>query len=179
MYKLRAYLAFVVVAVVAASLFGAIHDQISYSVSSEYFTRFKFIQFQLLDPTIPERVRVAIIGILASWWMGIPLGLLSGGMAFLHQTPQQMWRSLLWSALIIVGFTLTFALGGLAYGFLQTQNFKLSEYSTWFIPADLENVRSFLCAGYMHNSAYLGGILAIPVAWIFHLIIWWRNRNVV
>lgn len=179
MSKPRVYVAFLIVAIVAAGMFGVIHDQISYSVSSEYFTRFKFIQFQMLDPNVPERLRVAIIGFLASWWMGIPLGLLSGGVAFIHRTPQRMWRTLLWSTLVMVGFTLTFALCGLVYGFIQTKSIELSEYSMWYIPDGVENLRSYLCTGYMHNSAYLGGALAIPVAWIFHLVIWWRDRRAV
>jgi hypothetical protein len=40
-----------------AGLFGIIHDEISYSVSNEYFTKFKFIQFRLLDTNLPDRFR--------------------------------------------------------------------------------------------------------------------------
>ena len=59
MKKLLAFLTFIVLAMVTAGLFGALHDQVSYSVSREYFTRFKFSQFQLLNPAVPERVRAA------------------------------------------------------------------------------------------------------------------------
>jgi hypothetical protein len=57
---------FLPAAVLVAGLFGVIHDQISYSVSNEYFTRFKFVQFRLLDPNVPARIRAAEVGFLAS-----------------------------------------------------------------------------------------------------------------
>lgn len=177
MRKFTTYLAFVIAAILAAGAFGAIHDQISYSVSHEYFTRFKFLQFRLLDPAVPERVRVAQVGFLASWWMGIPLGLASGLLAFIHRDPMRMRKALAWSIPLIVGFTLAVALGGLAYGFRQTESIELSRYVGWFIPDGVEHLRRFLCAGYMHNAAYIGGALSIPVAWLFHVTFWLRGRR--
>ncbi|MBK9392375.1 MAG: signal peptide-containing protein [Uliginosibacterium sp.] len=178
MHKFLAFCIFLVLAVLAAGAFGALHDQISYSVSPEYFTRFKFFQFQLLDPAVPERLRAAQVGFLASWWMGIPLGLLSGVAAFIHRSPAKMQRALAWSLLVIVGFTLAFAIAGLTYGFIQTETIEPSRYTNWFIPSGVNDLRHFLCVGYMHNAAYLGGALAIPIAWGFHLAFWYRNRHV-
>jgi hypothetical protein len=161
-------LAYILLAIFAAGLFGAVHDQISYSVSSEYYTRFKFQQFGLLNPGIPERIRAAEVGFLASWWMGVPLGALAGAAGFFHRTVAEMRRALLLSLPVVFSFVLLFALGGLAYGVFQTTDFDLGTYRGWYIPARLQHPRAFLCVAYMHNSAYLGGILAIPVAWIFH-----------
>ena len=169
MLKLAAFVTFIVLAVLTAGAFGALHDQISYTVSSEYFTKFKFLQFHLLNPDVPERVRAAIVGFRASWWMGIPLGLLAGVAGFIHPNATQMLRALLLSLAVISGFTLIFALAGLTYGYFQTGSLSLGNYRGWFIPPNLVHPRNFICAGYMHNSAYLGGLLAIPVAWIFHI----------
>lgn len=174
MLKFAVFAAFLVLAVVTAGTFGAIHDQISYTVSPEYFTKFKFFQFHLLDPEVPERLRVALVGVIASWWMGIPLGLLAGAAGFLQPTAAGMLRALLLSLAVIVGFTLLFALGGLVYGYTRTTHLNLHDYAGWFIPPRLVHPRNFICAGYMHNSAYLGGLLAVPVAWAFH--IYYRRR---
>ena len=170
MRKVTTFVAFLVLAVVAAGAFGVLHDQISYTVSNEYFTKFKFLQFRLLDTGVPERIRVAEVGFLASWWMGVPLGVLTGVFGFIHSSPAQMRKALLWSLLVIIPFTLVFALGGLLYGFSQTAELDLANYSGWFIPPNLQHPRSFICVGYMHNSAYLGGLAAIPVAWLFHFL---------
>jgi hypothetical protein len=178
MKKLAVYLSFIVIAMLAAGIFGAVHDQISYSVAPEYFTRFKFLQFRLLDPAIPERVRVAQIGFMASWWMGLPLGLLIGLGGFLQRTAGRMLNVLALSILLSFGFTLVFALCGLAYGYVRTRHIDLGDYRGWFLPPGVA-VRSFLCAGYMHNAAYIGGALAIPVAWAFLVVAYFRGRDAV
>jgi hypothetical protein len=177
MAKFSTFVLFLFLAIVAAGLFGAVHDQISCTVSPEYFNRFKFPMFHLLDTHTPERIRAAEVGVLASWWMGIPLGLLSGVAGFIHKDPVQMNSALLKSIPVIVGFTLAFALAGLVYGYLQTQTVDIAAYDGWYIPPGLTNIRRFLCAGYMHNSAYLGGVVAIPVAWAYHFSIKWRAKN--
>jgi hypothetical protein len=53
----------------------------------------------------------------------------------------------------------------------------VADYDNWFIPEDVTNLRRFLCAGYMHNSSYLGGVVAILVAWTFHLIVRLRTKS--
>lgn len=177
MSKFSVFVMFLVLAMLAAGLFGAVHDQISYTVSPEYFTRFKFPMFRLLDAGVPERIRAAEVGFLASWWMGIPLGLLTGAAGFMHPGPERMRAALLWSLPLITGFTLAFALAGLLYGYVRTQAIDLSEYRGWYIPRGLQDLRSYLCAGYMHNSAYLGGAMSIPVAWAYHLAFRRRARR--
>lgn len=168
MGKFHIFLAYILLAIFAAGLFGVIHDQISYTVSSEYYTKFKFHQFNLPDAAVPERIRAAQVGFLASWWMGVPLGVFAGIAGFIHRTEAQMRRALLLSLPLVVCFVLVFALGGLAYGVFQTSHFDRGTYRGLYIPAGLEHPRAFLCVAYMHNSAYIGGILAIPLAWILH-----------
>ena len=177
MRKLLVYLLILVAAMLLAGAFGAVHDQISYSVAPEYFTKFKFRQFALVDSPLPDRVRASIIGFLASWWMGIPIGLLVGAAGFIHQGHRLMFRISLWSLLVTVGFTLLFGLCGLVYGYLQTRHIDTAEYGGWFIPEDVTDLRRFLCAGYMHNASYLGGVLAIPLAWAFHIFVRMRMKT--
>jgi hypothetical protein len=166
--KLLIFIVFIAASVLAAGLFGAVHDQISYTVSPEYFTRFKFIQFHLVNTDLPERFRAAIVGFKASWWMGIPLGVLCGVAGFMQRTPMQMLRALTFSLAIAVALVLLVALAGLTYGWFQTRSVDLRAYVGWYVPVGLKDVRAFLCAGYMHNAAYLGGVFAIPVVWVFH-----------
>lgn len=48
------------VACVLSGLYGAVHNQISYSVSPEYFTKFKFVQFRING--LPHRLGAAVVG---------------------------------------------------------------------------------------------------------------------
>lgn len=165
MKKLLVYLVIVFTAVIAAGLFGMVHNQISYTVSPEYFTKFKFIQFGLENPALPERIRASEVGFFASWWMGVPLGMLVGLAGFIQRDAISMLRASLWSIAVLLGFTLLFGLGGLLYGWLQTKNINPADYGNWYVPDNLTELRRFLCAGYMHNSSYLGGTIGILPAW--------------
>ncbi len=178
MKKLLVYVLLIVLAVCVASLYGILHNQISYAVSPEYFTKFKFKQFGLVDTQLPERVRASMVGFYASWWMGIPIGLLVGVAGFIHRGYRRMLKVSLWSVGVAIVFTLLFGLCGLLYGYIQTRSINLAEYSEWYIPRDVVNFRRFLCAGYMHNAAYLGGVLSILVAWVFHLVVRIRANEV-
>lgn len=175
--KIGVYVLVVVLAVGVAGLYGIAHNQISYTVAPEYFTKFKFRQFGFVDMPLPDRVRASMVGFLASWWMGIPIGLLVGAAGFIHHGARRMLRVSLCSLLVAVAFTLLFGLGGLLYGWFQTAHIDVAEYRGWFIPDDVTNLRRFLCAGYMHNSSYLGGVLAIFVAWAFHIAVRVRTKD--
>jgi hypothetical protein len=176
MKKLGAYLLFIIVVAVAAGVYGALHDQVSYTISPEYFTKFKFRQFGLLDPAVPARWRAAEIGFLASWWMGMLLAVLGGAAAFFHRTPRIMWRALMQSLVVTAVFVAALGAAGLLYGVFATRVIDLNEYRYWFVPPDVVGLRAFLCAGYLHNATYLGGALAVPVAWLFHFF--YRRRVV-
>ena len=161
----------VLFAVFLSGLYGIVHDQISYTVSSEYFTKFKFQQFGIADMNLPDRVRASIVGFLASWWMGIPIGLVVGGSGLIHPRYQRMLKVSLMAFGLVIAITLLFGLCGLLYGYYETRTVNLANYQGWFIPKDVVNLRRFLCVGYMHNASYLGGTLSIFIACIFQVVV--------
>ena len=122
-----------------------------------------------MDSAIPERIRASMIGFLASWWMGFPIGILAGIIGFIQRGYRNMLRVSLEAMITAVAFTLLFGLCGLLYGVIQTASIDKAEYFGWFIPDNVTDLRRFLCAGYMHNSAYLGGVISIPVAWSWQI----------
>ena len=62
------------VGALVAAIYGIVHDQITYSISPEYFTRLKCIQFHYANFGLPHRVFVAEVGVLATWWVGLIAG---------------------------------------------------------------------------------------------------------
>jgi hypothetical protein len=56
-----------------SGLYGILLDQLSYSISSEYFTKFRFYQFQIAS-YFHYRIGVAIVGFLSTWWVGLLIG---------------------------------------------------------------------------------------------------------
>src|SRR5437773_893001 len=57
-----------------AGAYGAVHDQVSYTISPEYFTKVKFHQFAYADFGWPPRVFAAEVGFLASSLVGLIAG---------------------------------------------------------------------------------------------------------
>lgn len=169
MRRVAIFLLLVLIAVLLAGAYGVIHNQISYSVSPEYFTKFKFRQFGFVDLPLPDRTKASLVGILASWWMGIPIGLLAGASGFIYSEPRVMFRQTLKAFSVLIVFVLLIGVFGLLYGFMRTKQMNLADYQHWFIPDDIVNLRRFVCAGYMHNSSYLGGLLGIGAAWVYQL----------
>jgi hypothetical protein len=55
---------------VVAGSNGAVHDQVSYAISPEYFTKLKFKQFSWADFGWPPRLFAGEVGFLATWWVG-------------------------------------------------------------------------------------------------------------
>jgi hypothetical protein len=63
-------LVLLIVGCLLAGGFGAVHDQVSYSISPDYFDHLKFRQFAI-SPEYHNRLGAALVGWFASWWMGI------------------------------------------------------------------------------------------------------------
>jgi hypothetical protein len=106
--------------------------------------------------------------------MGIPIGGMTGlAGVLLHRDPASAFRSSLRGLLVVLATTTSVAFIGLGYGCLQTTEIHRADYAGWFIPDTVSDLRRYLCAGYMHNAAYLGGALGILVAGWSQ----WRQRG--
>ena len=160
--KILTFLLLVVLAIGVSGLYGAVHDQISCSVSSEYFTKFKYHQFGVADKDAPLRLNAASIGVRATWWMGIPIGLVVGAVGLIHPTARLMFGRTCWAFAAVAAVALAFGIWGLGKGWFMASHDPV-DYTGWFIPSDLENPRNFLAVGHMHNHSYLGGTVGIFV----------------
>jgi hypothetical protein len=140
-----------------AGVYGALHNQISYTVSPDYFHAFKFQQFQIA-PRYHDRLGASIVGFLASWWMGVLVGapILFVGL----KLPDA--RSYVRHCLIAFGVVAITALvvgfGALAWGMFAITETNLPDFG---YPLRVADRVAFARAGVMHNFSYLGGFLGI------------------
>src|SRR5258707_8996181 len=100
MRKFGQYLLFVAVAIVIASLYGVAAHQATYSVSPEYYTKFKLIQLNLADTLAAQhmtqpRSAVVIAGVKTSWIIGCCIGAILGIIALVFRTADTMFQSAL------------------------------------------------------------------------------------
>lgn len=155
-----------------AGAYGALHDQLSYTVSPEYFTLFKFPMFGLAGSALPPRLLASWVGFLATWWMGVLVGALVGAAGWLHAQPRRMARVSLEALLVALAVAFSAGLLGLLYGFLRTTHIRAEDYAGWYVPNHVHHLRRFLCVGYMHDASYLGAAPAVLAAWGYQ----WRRR---
>lgn len=159
---------FVVNSVLIAGLYGVLHNQVTYSISNEYFTHFKFLVFGLPDYYIqPHRLGAAIVGWTSSWWFGLVAGLILGSL--------WVWENILalrdryFAIGIVVITAIVFgALGGIfSYFYYQPQRyyevFQFTGYTKEVRDSlnSISNPYAFLRAGVIHNSSYIGGTIGL------------------
>lgn len=153
-----------------AGTYGALHDQISYTASPDYFHAFKFIQFRI-SPHLQDRLGAAIVGWTATWWMGpiigVPLlvvGLIIPG-----------WRAYLRCVLTAYGVAALTALligvGALAAAYATLTPDNLPAFA---FPEGVNDRVAFARVGIMHNFSYFGGGVGMLTGLAY--LIWARWR---
>ncbi|MDB9425217.1 hypothetical protein PN437_09965 [Microcystis aeruginosa CS-564/01] len=143
-----------------AGFYGVLHNQISFTVSEEYFTKFKFIQFNI-PPAIPERFGASIVGFLASWWMGILIGIIIIPFGLIIPRWKDYFISVIRAFGLVAITTFVIGLSALICSLLIYDDDYTKELKVY--GNSIININAFMMAGTMHNYSYLGGIVGIVV----------------
>jgi len=162
-----------VIGTLLAGFYGAAHDQITYSISPEYFTRVKFLQFHYADFGSPPRIFAAEIGFLASCWVGFFAAWFLARVTVPAFSKSTVRQHMLKGFGIIFGLTLAGGIVGFVWGALRIR----SDLSAWQIVCEklsVADVPHFVEVAFIHNGSYAGAILGflIALAWIA-----WRTRR--
>jgi hypothetical protein len=162
----------ILISIVLASIYGVLHDQITYSISPEYYTKFKYQQFGFDHSWFGgHRQTVAIIGCWATWWTGIYIGLGLGVAGLVHPNSTNMFAAFKKALYLVMGITVLFGVFGFFYGWLHLTKTGVN----WWMPEDLVDVRSFIIVGSIHNFSYIGGAVGLMAGIIY--IIWRRKKE--
>lgn len=179
-YKFLVFIFIIIIAIVLGAVYGSIHDQLTYTISEEYYTKFKFIQFNLenwglgsnigTDQNLEiqlERPRLGagLIGLLATWWVGLIIGVILAFVGLIHKTAKEMFRVTLKSFLLTITIAFLTGLVGLLYGKL----FLTATRPNWFFSKNLNNIDNFIMVGSMHNFSYLGGLIGLVIAILYSI----------
>lgn len=131
MNKFIALVFILIIGPILGGVYGIIHDQITYSISEEYYSKFKFIQFGLENwglgnnigtAVTPEiqlsnpRFGAGIIRVLATWWVGMIIGIVLGFVGLIHKNGKEMFQSTIKAFLLTTGIALLIGSIGLGYG---------------------------------------------------------------
>ena len=154
-----------------AGVYGILHDQLTYTISHEYYTKFKFYQFRIAqygDEAIlnQPRLYVARVGFLATWWTGVPIGLVLGLVGLVHKDHKSMFKVTIKALMIALIVTFITGLIGLTYGFTVLAESGVN----WWLPDNLVQTKNFIAVGSMHNFSYLGGAVGMLVGIVYSVM---------
>ncbi|MBC8054728.1 MAG: hypothetical protein H7Y13_16850 [Sphingobacteriaceae bacterium] len=161
-----------------AGVFGIIHDQLTYSISEEYYTKFKFYQFALVGDNGRlyignARIAAIYVGFMATWWVGIIIGLGHGLTGLIQRDHTVMKKVISKAILITLVTTLVVGLIGLAYGKLYLAHTGVS----WPIPENVIDKSNYIAVGSMHNFSYLGGLIGLIAGMTYQIRVARLNRK--
>lgn len=155
---LPAMIGYAIIGSLFAGAYGVLHDQITYSISPEYFTRLKFAQFHYADFGLPQRVFVAEIGFLATWWVGFVAGWFIARTVVPKFPPNEAIRRVVQSFLIIAAFALTAAMIGCLVGLQRRSHLDLAGWEEFAATRGVQDLPAFVRVAYIHNAGYIGAL---------------------
>lgn len=139
-----------------AGCYGILHDQLTFTLSAEYFTQLKFAQFEWAACGLPPRGFVAEIGFLATWWVGFAATWFFARLA----SPRLEPGALGWSCVAMWALLCGASLSGGVLGFLFGPRFYL-ESPDWLATLQamkLSHPQSFAQVAGIHLGGYLGAL---------------------
>lgn len=148
-----------VIGALISGAYGVVHDQITYSISAEYFSKMKFEQFDYADFGWPVRWFVAEIGFLATWWVGFIGGWFLARIAFPVWPFRQAFGKVMRGYLIMLVGGLAGAISGYLWG-----RWGMDTISPWAEMAEdlgIVDVAAFTRVGYIHLAGYAGGLVGL------------------
>jgi len=156
-----------------AAVYGAVHNQISYTVAPGYFHEFKFQQFWI-DPSLQNRWGASLVGALASWWMGLVLGIPIYLTALFVKGDGAFWRCYMKAATLVVVATLAMGIGALGMAWLTIDAENLP---WWMAGRKVSDPVAFARAGMMHNFSYLGGLVGAGIGLAYTVFAAWQSHR--
>ena len=154
---------FVLISPLVAGLYGIIIDEFAYTFSEEFFTKFRFLQYNY--PESAGRYEVAIMGWKNNWILGFFVGLPLAMVGLLHENDSKIFPYILKSfiiTLIIAAFT---SLLGLLVGkYILTK-----EVANWNLPENISDPDTFMAIETMNNFSFMGATIGMLLAILWQM----------
>ncbi len=161
---------FIVIAPVISGCFGAVYDMIVFTLAPEFFTEYRFPQFEISNNMRPI-VGAAIIGFANSWKIGIPIGIILGALSYMHRSIQKTYKYMIISYFIAIVTAIAFA----AVGLVLMKN-QLTE--NILIGTDKVLQRTVEIIVNMNNFTQAGALIgtALACSWQLYMILRKKER---
>jgi hypothetical protein len=170
------WMGWVCLSTLCATLYGIINDQVTVTLSPEYFSVFKreqfwspLVQAGLLDA--PARVQAVLVGALATWWFGLLVGIVLGTSGMVGRQRPLSTRDYLGAVagVMLLASAMSLLFGAAAF-LIEPAISPTPE--DWPFLTGIRDVRRAFAVGWWHSGAYLGGVVGTIFA-----ILWIRKRR--
>ncbi|MDZ4287902.1 MAG: hypothetical protein U0984_08080 [Prosthecobacter sp.] len=158
-----------------AGAYGVLHDQVTFGIGPEYFTRLKFQQFHYLSRDQPVRLLVGEIGFLATWWVGFFAAWFMGRVILPHESVPVSARRCLKGVLLMMGLALAFAVAAYLLAPTQQDDPRLPYWEPLLSEHGISDSLRFVRVAYIHNASYLGGLIGLIASLIW--LRWTRKQQ--
>lgn len=154
--------------IVITIIYTILHDQVAFSISSDFFYRYSFYQYGIATeglswvPELP-RYEVFKLSLYSSWWIGIILALVTCFVGFSDRSKSMKMRD--FRSAFFIGITMAIITSGIG-AFLGS----IVDSPTLTTSVLFENKgsvlehKNFEIARYMDISSYIGGAIGTLLA---------------
>jgi hypothetical protein len=163
--------AIIVFCVLAACVYGIIHDQVTARICLEYFT---IAHPPIFKQPVSSPTAIAFVwGIIATWWVGLGLGIPLAIAARSGERPKKTVRDLAKPILILLATMALLAVAAGAVGAVLAKSgwIKLPIPLAGRVPPDRHV--GLIADAFAHNMSYLAGAIGGVIV-IVHT---WRSRR--
>lgn len=146
----------IVLCVIAACVYGIVHDQVTAHVCVEYFT---IGHPPVLGGTDSPVLLGLIWGVIATWWVGLPLGVMAALAVRIGRWPKQTARQLVRpiGILLLVMGALALVAGVIGFVLGEQNTVWLLEPLASKVPPDRHAL--YLADLWAHLASYASGVL--------------------
>lgn len=149
-------------------LYGILHDQITYTISPEFYNLVRFPQHQIASDA--ARWGAMQIAVINSWKIGFIISLVLSCMGLIHFNNRKIIRFTLESFAIVVVTAASIACLSFLFGLLN--HFDESKLAETVVQKG-----NFLLVQSIHNSTYIGGLIGMFVGIYWQFYRRKKNRN--
>jgi hypothetical protein len=161
----------VLLGIAAAVVYGILHDQVTARVCVEYFTIAHHIYFFLTDD--PTFLGLGW-GIIATWWVGLILGVMVGAAARLGSMPKVPARDLIRPIAVMMAVVGVLALLAGVAGYLLARQGAVWLVGPLAVEIPAEKHAAFLADLWAHTASYGFGFLGGVILVVRTLLVRWK-----
>jgi len=158
------FAALVFVSTIIGIIYGIIHDELTYTLCPEFYTKVRFEQLNITNSS--PRIGVALVGIINTWLYSLIIGSVLATAGLFHSNNKKNIHYTLQSFAISVFCSFAFGM----IGFILYRIFPEQEMDNFKLPDTIIDIRNFRAVQVIHNFSYMGGIIGmfVGIGWQFY-----------